>query len=302
MKYFQWLIGACCLLLASCEKAWMKEPQLEISLPQTTVHVGDSLQFFFQGNPYFVSFYSGELLSDYAFKDGRILPGGKVTMSFNSNTQYGTQANQLSVHASSDFSGDLNIDAVQAATWTDITNRFTLATGTTYVPSGAREVSDLIEDGKPFFIAFKYTMRQPTSTYGLGKTWRIQNFNVKSETLVGEVELSTMANAGWTFVYKGPKEAARNSISSTTVQMRANAVDVVSETEDWCISKPMSAGSVNLGPDRPVVLKNTADNPLDVFKYAYSKPGIYTAVFEYSNESVYQKGKRKKEFIIEVLP
>lgn len=303
MKPIYYLLLGCLLSATACQKTDVDDPAFDVTAESLTVKAGEAVKFKFTGDPGLISFYSGEIGNDYAFKDGRIVEAGEVFMSFNTNTQYGSQANQFSVWASTDFTGKYNIGDVKAATWVDITDRFTIATGTTYINSGSKSLNDIVVDGKPLFIAFKYVMNQPIATLGAGRTWRVQSFSLKSNTSIGTQTLADQVSAGWLLVYEGPKEeTGRSSITSTTITLRANAVNTTAYTEDWCISQPVQPGSVDMGPDRSVPVKGYANSRLEEYTHTYTQPGTYKATFVAANSNIHDKKQVLKELEITVTP
>src|SRR5687768_5263832 len=127
--------NALLLLLSACSKDIPLTPgldQFNVKASSLTYNLGDTVKFSFEGNPDLISFYSGELYKQYEFKEGRDIELKDAVFSF--STAYPTitgvaQPNQFSVHASTDFNGDYtSYNHIQAATWTDITNKFTYAT------------------------------------------------------------------------------------------------------------------------------------------------------------------------------
>lgn len=264
-------------------------PDLKVSLSAATFKVGEPVVFQFAGDAGLISFFSGEVFHDYAFRTGRTLEQGTLNMSFNTNVQYGTQANQFSVQASSDFNGNYtSFDNVRQATWTDITSRFAIGTGTTYVPSGAKDITDLVREGKPLYLAFKYIYR-PSAQNGTRRTWRVQNFNLTSTTAsLGTQVIGNMTTSGFTTVDQNPQtEPTATTISATTISLVGTAVTPSTLTsETWVITKGFSTGKVDLGPDRPVPIKGIADAKLTSFSHIYEKPGTYKAYFIAANANI----------------
>ncbi len=188
--YNMLLLGV--LVMASCSKDIKVEaPSFDVTTEAATYKAGQPITFKIQGgDAHIISFYSGETLKDYASKDGRIIDvkGAGATMEFASSVQLGTQTNQLSVLASTNFNGDYSsLAKVKAATWTDITGRFALGTTAAFLASGKIDISDLMVSGKPIYIAYKYTTR-PQAINGLARQWFIQSFAIKS--------LKTLDNTG----------------------------------------------------------------------------------------------------------
>lgn len=284
------------LLMTSCSKGIELiegEPTLKVELEPGTYRVGEPVVFKFSGYAGIISFYSGEVFNDYEYREGRILEAGQLHMSFTSNVQYGAQTNQFSVQASTDFKGDHTspFSTVQEATWTDITSRFELGNNTTYKPSGVKDITDLVEEGKPLFIAFRYIYR-PSAQYGLRRTWRIQNFKLTSTTpTLGEQVIGDMATAGFTLFDQFPDiEPSATTINATTISMVGTAVSPNTLTsENWVISRGFETGEVDLGPDRPIAIKGIADAMMTTYEHTYSKPGTYRAYFIAINANIEKK-------------
>ena len=230
-KYYNMLLGA--LLLASCNTdivTNLETPTFDVKTATSTFKAGQPLTFHFTGTAHTISFYSGQTLKDYDFKDGRVVDvtGAGATMQFTSSLQVGTQTNQLAILASTNFNGDYgSVDKVKAATWTDITSRFALGTNATFLASGTIDISDLISGTKPIYIAFKYVTK-PQETNGLARQWFIQTFAIMSKaTLTSTASTTPVAltladqiHAGFTIVDNSPTtNPAVSSVTSTRVTL-----------------------------------------------------------------------------------
>jgi hypothetical protein len=192
-RIYHMLLGA--MLLASCSKQLeVKDaPDFNVTTPSASYQAGKEITFNFTGNAHTISFYSGETLKDYSFKGGRVIDvkGAGATLEFSSSVQLGTQTNQLSILASTDFNGDYSsLAKLKAATWVDITSRFTLGTNATFAATGAKDVSDLIVAGKPLYIAFKY-ITKPQATNGVVRQWFIQSLILKSKKTLDNTASAT---------------------------------------------------------------------------------------------------------------
>lgn len=225
------------VFITSCDKQLEVNggtPEFNVTTQATTFKVGEDVKFTFSGNAHLISFYSGEPMNEYAFKEGHIVDGSATgaTLSFTSSVQGGTQANQLSILLSSNFNGNYSdLPSVRSASWTDITNRFILGTSATFAGSGAKDISDLIVPGKPVYIAYKYVTK-PQAQNGLARTWMIQSFLVNSNSKVGTklVTVADQTNAGFRIVDDNPVNApARSSITSTRITLLGNVYKVASD-------------------------------------------------------------------------
>lgn len=232
-KYFTMLFGV--LLMVSCNNKLVNldTPTFDVKTSATTYKAGQLITFNFTGTAHEISFYSGETLKDYAFKDGRVVDvtGQGATMEFQSSVQVGTQTNQVSIWASTDFNGDYSsLAKVKAATWTDITSRFTLGTSGTFVNTGAKDISDLAVAGKPIYIAFKY-INLPQAVNGLARQWYIQTFAIKSKATLPNtasatpitLTLADQIGAGFNIVSNSPVgNPALCTVTSTRVTLWGN--------------------------------------------------------------------------------
>lgn len=309
-----YILGLLLLLFAGCDKEEVKTPDFEVSTVSKTYAVGKEVEFKFKGDPDLISFYSGELLHDFSFKDGRLVEAGLLKMSFQSNVQFGTQANQLSVLASTDFNGNYAFSGgIESATWVDITNRFVLGTNATFRSSGEVDISNLSVKDKPLYIAFKYNVKNQAATsaggFGVGRTWRIQNFLITSDTSIGTITMGDHPTSGFRLVDLKPEIAPmRSVITSTYTSLVAHAVSGANanlttvETENWAISKAFEVGDVDLGPDRTIPVKGVADARMESFSHVYTTPGTYKVYFIASNTDVYGSKQVVKELEITVTP
>lgn len=287
------------ILCGGCKKEEVKVPNFNVELVGEAV-ANSPVDFKLYGNPNVISFYSGEVLNDYNFIDGRVVEKGDLTVSFNSSVNYGSQENQLTVLASTDFDGKYTVDDVNAATWIDITSRYTLATGASFLPTDA-DLTDLAVDGKLIYIAFKYTTL-PQTNNGSGRTWRIQNFVANSKTSIGEVQLADYGGAEFNLVQDGAViDAGRSSLSSTTITLRSNTSTAGKDitTFTWAISKGFDVGSKDLGPDLSISVKGYVDTTPLTFSHTYPKAGTYTATFVAANSTIY--GEKKVVKSVEVV-
>lgn len=291
--------------LACKKEKQVNEPALNVTANTTNIKVGQELSFNISGNAAFVSFYSGEPLNDYAFKDDRTVGAGIITLSFDSYTFSGTQPNQLSAVISTDFSGVYDITNIRNAHWSDITSRYTLATvENTWAPAGNADITDKVQTGTPFYIAFKYTS-QPTAVGGVGKIWKVRNLLLTNKTEIGTTTLANLTNAGWQLVYdeNGVVDITRNFAVATALSFRANAApkDNVYQ-EVWIISKVFKLDKQDLGPDLAVSVKSFTEPWVNIWKKTYATTGTYNATFVGANSNVYGDKRTVKQLKITVTP
>jgi hypothetical protein len=223
-KYYIMLWGV--FLLASCETE-IETPDFQVSTASTTYQAGEAIRFVIEGNADMISFYSGEPTNDYAFREGRIVnvADAGATLQFTSGVTGGTQEDQLTFLASTDFDGNYdNLASVQAADWIDITDRFTFGTSATFLNSTTQDISDLLVPGSPIYFAFRY-ITMPQKDNGLARTWMIQGFLLNSKQLFEEspVTITDQAHAGFRIVDQEPENApSRSTITTSRVSLLGN--------------------------------------------------------------------------------
>ncbi|MCU7694650.1 DUF5017 domain-containing protein [Haoranjiania flava] len=262
---------AALLVFASCSKQLSTEPlNFNVETASATYNVGDTVTFFFSGNPDFISFYSGEEGNNYDNRE-RTTIDGTPRLQFTSYAQYGTQLNTLQLLVSNDFKESYDEAGINAAKWTDITSQATLSTGADNTPSGVVDLSDFLAQKKPVYIAFKYTGTSGNAQ----KTWTIKSLTVDLLKKDGSVlPVTDIATAAWRQVsIKNP--AAVWTISATQLRI-AGGNAAAEDNEDWVISKLLYLN--NVLPDVAVPVKNIAQK-VDSYKYVFSKSGAYKVVF-----------------------
>ena len=299
------------ILLASCGKEEIvNTPDFEVTGYEVTSTIDTSgnavkqVTFNFSGDASLISFYSGLPGHDYAYREGHILEVSGLRSSFTTNlANTGSQENQLSVLVSTDFSGIYDIANIKAATWTDITSRYSLNVrgASAALSSGLVDISDLLVEGKPIYYAFSYICL-PQAIHGGNSTWRIREFTLESETELGVTSLATHTTADWHLINHGDTvDVGRGAVieSNGALRFNGNHRNPQVPTESWGITKKFVVDKVDLGPDRPVSIKGTIDPQLRSYSFNYTTPGIYKVVFIASNASFEGQASVVKE--VEVI-
>lgn len=347
MKYSEYFIYASLfvVIVTSCSKKLEVEaPDLNVTAQALTVEAGDAVIFnigdvnppdnlyFFSGEP------TREYLNSYGVGPGRLaISRSGYDFSFQSRFDYnsppddsaavyGLQTGQLSIWASTDFSGTLDSASVKRATWTDITNKFTLPTiqeASSLTNSGVNSLQDVVVNGKRLYIAYKLiTKRQRANGYS--QYWNIQNFQIKAKdsSYGGLPVLYNMGKMEFNFV--DITRAVRTSVlSRTTTALRMGGPDpyigttqqedsiIIADrivvdpelSEAWAISAGINVDSVFLGYDSPVTVASYTNVKFPTeYTYVYNTPGTYKAVFLGENRTKDETKKVVKEFVITVKP
>lgn len=280
-------------------------PDLNIATEKNAYKVGEEVKFKIEGNAQLISFYSGEPLHDYAFRESRMVEPGKLKLSFQTSVEFGTQQGQFSVLVSTDFNGGSSFSAIQSANWTDITNRFTIAASPTFTYSKEVDITDLAANAQTLFIAFRYQVKDQ-GVYGVGRTWRVENFLLNSESSIGLEKKGDIPTAGFRVFDKLADVApSRSTLTNSRISLVAHSVTNANrniETENWAISKGFNIGTADYGPDRPLPIKGVADSKISTYKYVYTKEGTYKAVFIGYNANISGSAELKKELMVTITP
>lgn len=311
------LLPACLLLLAGCRKSFeeVEKVTFDVSIPSQTFKVGEPVRFDFSGNPDFISFYSGERGNDYAYKDKDRIVETEMTFSFTSTTTSGTSGYpnpaRVPVCYSTDFSGEYTEEAVRAATWIDITDRFDMPTntGVTDMMSGDVNISELYPDDQtPLYFSYHYLVEAYDAAAAGGKgngrtQWSFKQ--TKFNGIAGESStvLYDLQSAGWKIVCAASYEGATSmpDINSSRILLRSEFQPAI-DRECWAVSGPIAKMDyINDGPDKGVGIKAMAEATLHSYQHTYTEPGEYTVVFVAANASVYGRKETVRSVKIEIV-
>lgn len=291
MKHLIFAISTLLVVLSGCAKDKVEAPEFEVNTAALTYKVGEEITFKFSGNPDNITFFSGEDGKKYEFRNRTSLPG-KLQVQFTSLVDRGVRQN-LSLMVTSDITGAINATTVSAAKWTDVSSRAVFSTGADNTPSGAIDLSDFSDLGKPISVAFKYT---DVKTAAQQNRWVIRTFNANSVRGTSVTPLAVMADAGWVGInYKNP--AAVWTITSAQLLMYGGAANS-DDNEDWVVSKQLDPNFIK--SDVGYVLKNISTQPSD-FIYKYDKAGVYKVSFLVSNRLGSSVKETVKELTLNIV-
>lgn len=299
------------LFIGGCTKDTVQSPAITVSTTAATYNVGKPVTFQITGNPDIIYFYSGEIGKRYSYA-GRISAPGTPKFQFTSLRANGIQDGSLQLMVSSDFPGITigdtpgTLTKISSTTWTNITSRAVLSQGTS-VASGAIDLTDFAQLGKPVIIAFKYlaqagsiqnkwTISSPTLTNTLadGTVYTLAN---TTSTVIANYGVSTVFSPGW--VFYTPVNNFFWSLSSTNLIITGatTAAAATTPAEAWTIMGPIDL--TNVAPDVGIQLKGV-DTRLNSYTYTYNTAGTYTATFVGAANNVYVKTEETKQIQITV--
>lgn len=234
-----------------------------------------------------------------------------MTFSFSTTTTAGTARNPNPSHVpvcySTDFSGEYTEEAVRAATWIDITDRFTMPTdtGITALLSGDVNVTEYFSDPEtPLYFSFHWVVEPYDAAIKNGRTqWNIQA--TKFNGIAGE-SVSTLydfADIHWQLVQAASFEGATSlpDINASRILFRSEFQPTVSR-ECWAVSGPIyRMDQINDGPDFGVGIKAMAEASLSSYAYTYTEPGDYEIAFVAANANVYGRKEVIRKVSVRII-
>ncbi|NGF56385.1 DUF5017 domain-containing protein [Parapedobacter sp. SGR-10] len=323
MKKIVNLILGIVFLVSACDTTLDvgEAPQLEVTTAKTTYKVGEEVIFNIAGDPRILNFYSGEYGNDYDYHEGRLLSGpDKIQVEFRLREQYqGDRTGSiLSILVSSDFVGDRSsFEEVDAANWTDITDRFVII-GHAQGSTGKVDVTEFREPGKPLSFAIKYVF-DPDLGNGQGTWPQISSITVEALTQTDNFLLSGPLTSdfpkyGACSSLKNPIQSLNryyeSTLSSNLLVIARNqnvTVDDVTYsssdyTEEYFVTVPYNVSAViNAGPDKPKTIKGYSDSKVNSYVHVFSEPGVYKVRFVGINHSIKETKETVKELEITVV-
>ena len=292
-KLLSILVTVACV--AACNKKEVNATGFSVTADKETLKANDTVNFSFTGNAWYLTFYSGEPGKKFENRD-RVTADGIPQLQFTSYRQTGSQNNTLRVLVSTNFSGVYDSTNIYNATWTDITDKAKLSTGSDNTASGVIDLSSFVSNDHPAYIAFKYLGFKDASAQ---RTWTIKAItlnNVLPDKMSYSLLTSAESTAG--FQQVNMKTAAvKWTISSTQLQAKGGTVANSPEAEAWVVSKALTLNRVT--PDVGVPLKNMT-TALSTYKYIYTAAGTYTATFLASNINRYDNKDDIQELTLKV--
>lgn len=267
------------IVVSACSKELKLDTlDFDANAGKTTFSLADTAQFNFSGKADVITFFSGEPGKNYEFRNRISDTSSNVQLRFSTTTTVATSGS-LSLLISNNLAGALDATSISSATWTDITSRAAIATGTTTVASGTVSLADFALQKKPVYIAFKYNATAATTQ----RKWTISGLTLNHVLIdktytIGDMT-SVYPSQGWLGV--DVKNSAVNWTTSLVITGATNATTAV-DTEDWIVMGPVDLSRVV--PDAGTPIKTIAEGMEKFpFKYKYATTGSYNAVFVASN-------------------
>ncbi len=291
MKAYKSILISLIALSACSENA--PDSELNISV-EGNLKAGKEVCFKIKGNADNIMFYSGEPGHEYNLRN-RLFADNDLMVEFVSYTDQSTEVQQnFQILVSNDFNGIYDMENVNAASWTDVTARFTLPLAVkSNTSSGKVNLKDLAGDqtSGPLYIAFRY---YDVGGVALKNRWVVRSMNIEKISPEGQSSsLADIKTAGWQNV--SVSGSGKWTLPGSQLLIAGNTS---SDDKDlWAISQGFDIHSAV--PSTGVALKNIATS-ITEYKHVYEKPGNYEVVFASSSEWYNSKNESVSILNIEI--
>jgi hypothetical protein len=319
---------AAMFLYSGCSEQTVNVPDFSVKLAngQVLEMIGDTLvckktetlKFELEGNPDMLVFFSGQMGSEYKYRN-RTEIEGNPTMRFQTKLDFGLQFNSLKVYFSSTFPGITRDEATDRANisnmeyWTDITSQCNLPIVKTSPDNIKLSPTIDLKDykGKPFYIAFRVV-----GPKGDESTWTLSNLSIINSSDGRDIEIGTFRTIGFTaFDLLATSEPYKNNGRPTGEINRrwnlttfannqitgggSNDAAFTGTNDDWAISAKIDL--IKTRPDAGTAIKGFDQAPLEEFDFPYTKPGVYTITFLGTNSYYGSASQTVKELIVKII-
>ena len=270
-----------------------------VSTGMSTVTAGTPVSFTFSGDVRTISMYSGEQYHEYRYADEDRLEPAASMMSFMNALSAGNQPNCTSVKVSADFSGVMTEESIIAATWTDITDRFTMpgeikgdlnpvskidTYNQYFVKSGECDLAPYFTDSKKLYIAFFYHIDQYQAAKDNKRTGSyITCFKVEGQYEMSKTNISLVSGKNMSGVLQQPgwiTPATSAGVPDAPCFRFFADLSPKTDRDAYAVTTaPISPNYVNKGHDTPISVKGTDEVMPSRFEYTFKEPGTYEVVF-----------------------
>ena len=262
--------------------------------------VGEPVNFTFSGVADAIDLFTGEEGHNYLYKDTERYIFEKLVVSFNIGYVNGDDINPelFRVKVSQNFSGTYTEEAINAATWADVTEKFVLptevsTTSSAYIEAGSVDITPYLEDASRncviglFYRVTGIPADEKVSGHGRTQVF-VSKFRVNSVAESGDATtLIDNANASNATMIIGDEYA--NDQEKNYPQFKNNSTlgnyawfssmfQPAEHMYGYMITKPVKVNSVSLGADTPIVVQSATDNAATSYAYTFTEAGTYEVV------------------------
>jgi Domain of unknown function (DUF5017) len=293
MKYVIYLMFIGCLF-TSCKKIFEKKlDDFNVKLLNSPSKVGDTARFAIEGNPDFITFYSGENGNNYDNRNRTTADSIIPQISFTSNVQNLSplHPNSLTLWVATNYSEDTF--RIVEANWVDITARAVLSKGISDTNSGVISLADF-KNNESIYVAFKYNT--VAGVNAIQPTWTIKSFNHNNLSFPDSTlhNINTISNAGWQ-VADLSNNSKRWTVSTSQLSLTGD-VAFANGHQDWAIVKLFPK---RVNSDLGIPIKQIFEK-INSFAYPFTKAGKYKVVFVAKNNNFSNFSETLRSFEITI--
>lgn len=278
MKKIKSLIyaGIAASALAACSDE-APDSVLTVTVDGAECKAGVPVCFKIDGKADNIVFYSGEPGHEYNLRDRRYADNDLLVDFVSFTDQNKSVHSNLQLLVSCDFNGIYDAENVAAATWVDVTDKFTLpqVTGQN-TPSGSVSLKEYAGDDNDALIYFAFRYYDMDGV-AMKNRWVVRSINIeKVSPEGGRFTLADIKTAGW-------KNVTMSGTGAWTLpgsQLLAAGNVSTSDKDLWAVSAGFNIHTSE--PSIGIVLKSIATN-MSEYHYTYEKAGESEAVFASSS-------------------
>lgn len=287
------------LLLIGCDRNSVDNVVFGLRLQNdiNTIYTDEFVTFEFEGNPDYLSFFSGEYGSKYANSNRTKLELDSLGVSYTARQNYSDPADYsnkaiLHVLISEDFDGNYTPDGISAANWTELSGT---EPGQLQVPipktnSTLSNIDYTAADLTPYkdkriFFALRYAAAAHTGTRYAGQP-RIDITNLRMDKREPDKNIQSITDlvSEWGFkpVFVKSTSQQKYNVAKASLLFQPTSDHQKDSIDIWMVSQKLDFTSVQ--PDRGIAIKSI-NARLANYQFMYSKPGTYTASFVATNSN-----------------
>lgn len=226
-----------------------------------------------------VVFYSGESGHNFDFRE-RFYADNDMVVNFSTWVRY--EVDQLlKFKISTDFDGVYKKENVEAANWTDLSDKFVFSTGADKTLSGEVSLKEAAGDdpNARIFVAFQHEDKE--EVVEKRNDWIVRTFEMDLISPEGfRSNLAKMATKDWWTAVDCLNPSRNWTVTLQQLVLTGGANKT--PNNDWVISKPVYLRKG--APDAGVSLGNVTTKE---YAYTYNTPGTYKAVVDWYSGSEY---------------
>ncbi len=276
------------LTIASCQDPYeTSAPDFSVWTEKAVYAVGDTVRFKIAGSPDMINFYSGIFGNEYRENPRDPLYNFTPILSFRSAKYAGNNEDCAELLYTTEFNENYDFNNVKLVNWINISDHFTIppivGTSATFSNSGAVDISDLFEEGKPIYFAWhcKTNEASQRTRFAIGD-FTFSGVDVNNPSVSSVIYSQPAFGFQWSL---NPDAAGQESnlpsVTNTLITWDGIFNNLAGPLkEGYAISGPvMLPDAIVLQPDLPIVVKSIQTENLTEFLYVFEEAGEFEVAF-----------------------